>query len=176
MKLEQVASSLIRTLSYMKVWSVHPFLAVWGPNIGCVQSMSESSGNSRSRSSLGCSLTERTSTKSVGRFREVSGIDPTTSDSDNIDVHNTITSMSAARNALTSLCNVWNMDHGMSKNLPLDITSQDRLVLYLYTFFLLYYWSIVCDGSSIYVFMHGMVWFGLIYLKKWIPIWRQSWE
>lgn len=65
--------------------------------------MSECSGNSRSRSSLGCSLTERTSTKSVGRFREASGIDPTTSDSDNIDVHNTMTSMSEARNAVTSL-------------------------------------------------------------------------
>jgi len=48
-------------------------------------------------------LTERTSTKSVGRFRQASGIDPTTSDSDEIDVHNSMTSISASRNAVISL-------------------------------------------------------------------------
>lgn len=44
-KLEQIASSLIRTLSYIKVRSFHPSLPLSGPNIGCVQSTSNSSGS-----------------------------------------------------------------------------------------------------------------------------------
>jgi hypothetical protein len=55
------------------------------------------------RTFLGCSLTESTSAKSVGRFRRWSGSDRRTSDRDRIDVHIRMTSFSASRNSSTFL-------------------------------------------------------------------------
>lgn len=60
------------------------------------------------RKFLGNSLTESTSTKSVGRFRQRSGMGFITSDMDRIDVHIIMTSLSASRNASTSLKNTLN--------------------------------------------------------------------
>ncbi len=57
----------------------------------------------RNSSVLGCSLTESTSAKSVGRFRCWSGIELRTCCRDMIDVHIRMTSFSASRNAITSL-------------------------------------------------------------------------
>jgi hypothetical protein len=56
------------------------------------------------KSSLGCSLTERTSTKRVvGFIRQASGIELRTSEKDRIDVHMSMTSLFASMNVLTSL-------------------------------------------------------------------------
>lgn len=56
-----------------------------------------------SRISLGCSLTDRTSANSVGRFRQLNGIELTTSDSDSIDVDIRMTSCSSWINESISL-------------------------------------------------------------------------
>lgn len=53
--------------------------------------------------SLGYSLTERTSTKSVGLFKRSKGNALSTLDSDRIDVLSSITSFSDSRNSPVSL-------------------------------------------------------------------------
>lgn len=60
----------------------------------------------RNKSSLGCSLTERTSTKSVvGFLRQPNDIELRTLEKDRMDVHMSMTSLLASMNVLTSLKN-----------------------------------------------------------------------
>ncbi|CBI36399.3 unnamed protein product, partial [Vitis vinifera] len=66
--LEILGSSFpILTLSHIKVRPTHPFLPLSGPNIGCVQRISNSSGKISRNKLLGNSFTDKTSTNSVLR-------------------------------------------------------------------------------------------------------------
>ncbi|KAG0516101.1 hypothetical protein BDA96_10G333700 [Sorghum bicolor] len=76
----------------MKGRPAQPARADSGPNIGCVQRMSISSGSKPRRSLLGNSFTESTSAKRVSRRRRCSGSDRTTDSADRMEVARSTTS------------------------------------------------------------------------------------
>ena len=98
-----ISSFPILTLSYMKGRPAHPFLPLSGPNIGCVQRISNSSGKISRNRLLGNSFTDKTSTNSVLRRSLWNGIDSSTDFVERIEVHSITTSGCSSQRSCGSL-------------------------------------------------------------------------
>ncbi|PVH47262.1 hypothetical protein PAHAL_4G019500 [Panicum hallii] len=88
----RAGQSPTRTLSNTKGRPAQPSRADSGPNMGCVQMMSNSSGSAPRRRFLGNSLTESTSAKRVSRRRRCTGSERTTASAERMEVARSSTS------------------------------------------------------------------------------------